>query len=116
MAVCHLVSISTEMPGPWRRIGWREESEEWVVSISTEMPGPWRPIVWLARRSSMESFNLNRDARPLATRSEMSSRLNGIVVSISTEMPGPWRLAAINILARLEDGFNLNRDARPLAT
>src|SRR5205809_5626849 len=36
------VSISTEMPGPWRRPGVAITVSVVEVSISTEMPGPWR--------------------------------------------------------------------------
>src|SRR6266487_4241784 len=61
------VSISTEMPGPWRQaeILWCKAVLE--VSISTEMPGPWRPSVRGSSHPMLVCFNLNRDARPLAT-------------------------------------------------
>ncbi len=39
------------------------------VSISTEMPGPWRPSMLCIRAVVTIGFNLNRDARPLATQS-----------------------------------------------
>src|SRR5207247_1107805 len=61
------------------------------VSISTEMPGPWRLGRILPLYRWWIGFNLNRDARPLAT-------LFLLIVSIGL------------------GGFNLNRDARPLAT
>ncbi len=61
------------------------------VSISTEMPGPWRPVSPGIAYTKFISFNLNRDARPLATRSVSVSWYPSFVVSISTEMPGPWR-------------------------
>src|SRR5438034_1132197 len=35
------------------------------VSISTEMPGPWRPLVADVQANGLLGFNLNRDARPL---------------------------------------------------
>src|SRR6266487_3766340 len=61
------VSISTEMPGPWR-LAWdyRPKPGE-QVSISTEMPGPWRRSGVTCVQFPDESFNLDRDARPLAT-------------------------------------------------
>src|SRR6266487_2820804 len=37
------------------------------VSISTEMPGPWRLHSGIRCPTYQRSFNLNRDARPLAT-------------------------------------------------
>src|SRR5205823_2230545 len=61
-----IVSISTEMPGPWRQDAKKPARLPRRVSISTEMPGPWRP---------------SADHR--------MARLPA--VSISTEMPGPWR-------------------------
>src|SRR5438046_1328257 len=86
------------------------------------------------------SFNLNRDARPLATaffakgKSQVSwfqsqprcqapgdkfpnrSIETEMLVSISTEMPGPWRLRYLQRVHHARLRFNLNRDARPLAT
>ncbi len=41
--------------------------------------------------SSSFRFNLNRDARPLATKAKEKDNENRRNVSISTEMPGPWR-------------------------
>ena len=103
------VSISSEMPGPWRRMKiWA--CCDMSVSISSEMPGPWRRRASLHHRNE-ESFNLKRDARPLATpgiRRQSSAGFNLkrdarplatylifsmslLVVSISSEMPGPWR-------------------------
>src|SRR5438034_10159057 len=61
------VSISTEMPGPWRQFHVEVFKSDSLVSISTEMPGPWRPVVLLAPTPVLGGFNLNRDARPLAT-------------------------------------------------
>src|SRR6266704_3469653 len=60
-------------------------------------------------------FNLNRDARPLATYCWSEGELSKNV-SISTEMPGPWRQAATLVCGVAPHCFNLNRDARPLAT
>src|SRR5881396_3298475 len=61
------------------------------VSISTEMPGPWRPNTIIYPSNAGDSFNLNRDARPLATQKSVSCQVEIVC-------------------------FNLNRDARPLAT
>ncbi len=38
-----------------------------VISISDEMPGPWRLETGSPRRRLSMNFNLRRDARPLAT-------------------------------------------------
>ena len=109
------------------------------VSISSEMPGPWRPLSLSMLANAYCSFNLKRDARPLATVSRMAMQRYAqfqsqarcqapgdhdaehrvdvaieefqsqarcqapgdvgigrlvtldIEVSISSEMPGPWR-------------------------
>src|SRR6266496_3393537 len=62
-----------------------------AVSISTEMPGPWRLGYYSSHMASFTGFNLNRDARPLATNTKV-------------------------LLRSHLQCFNLNRDARPLAT
>src|SRR2546422_5452098 len=36
------------------------------ISISDEMPGPWRRLYFLRRELLYNDFNLRRDARPLA--------------------------------------------------
>src|SRR6266496_4294910 len=86
------------------------------VSISTEMPGPWRPLLFFLMSTQTVGFNLNRDARPLATHATGTTIDHERQVSISTEMPGPWRLGLTKTEAYPSSCFNLNRDARPLAT
>src|SRR6266496_3350008 len=81
------------MPGPWRlRSTGPGVGDENYVSISTEMPGPWRRTYQCTSHCKSWSFNLNRDARPLATEE------------------------FILIMFPTMKCFNLNRDARPLAT
>src|SRR6266496_2980919 len=61
------------MPGPWRRLTLLKRSIHAPVSISTEMPGPWR-LGSLHQASRLKiCFNLNRDARPLATEEEIAA-------------------------------------------
>src|SRR6266487_5051591 len=91
-------------------------------------------------RHGYRSFNLNRDARPLATPLSISGKsmlklfqsqprcqapgdkyygawlIKILRVSISTEMPGPWRPSVRGSSHPMLVCFNLNRDARPLAT
>src|SRR6266487_6665159 len=55
------------------------------------MPGPWRLGYYSSHMASFTGFNLNRDARPLATNTKV-------------------------LLRSHLQCFNLNRDARPLAT
>src|SRR5712692_8612207 len=38
-----IISISHEMPGPWRRLIEFDKILIELISISNEMPGPWRP-------------------------------------------------------------------------
>src|SRR6266496_2271708 len=127
-----------QAPGdtPWKPVS----TPITYVSISTEMPGPWRLTALLPEHRFFQGFNLNRDARPLATNmisqqfgfflvvsisTEMPGPWRQLIhtpgsqaspVSISTEMPGPWRRRAHTRRAHLHTSFNLNRDARPLAT
>src|SRR6266487_1271413 len=82
----------------------------------TEMPGPWRHTVEPPDTEPNLRFNLNRDARPLATLKIRQTWIYWGKVSISTEMPGPWRLGRRLARDALYGRFNLNRDARPLAT
>src|SRR6266571_4276386 len=111
------------------------------VSISSEMPAPWRLQALVCRGSLVRSFNLKRDASPVATWRwcSRSSRLRD--VSISSEMPAPWRhgcqerqerdIDKFQSQARCQprgdascsslypgrfNGFNLKRDASPVAT
>src|SRR6266516_4535422 len=109
------------MPGPWRHenaVLYMHSVQN--VSISTEMPGPWRPGPSPMHRQICWCFNLNRDARPLATEKKIvqhwethkfqsqprcqapgdeeknKSEREKLIVSISTEMPGPWRRSHAN--------------------
>ncbi len=40
---------------------------KYIISISGEMPGPWRPEARALIEEMESNFNLRRDARPLAT-------------------------------------------------
>src|SRR6266566_3031643 len=86
-----------------------------VISISDEMPGPWRPELVESHDLRQSNFNLRREARPLATpsfipehqfkrqfQSQTRSQAPGDLlylqiqslntrISISDEKPGPWR-------------------------
>src|SRR6266566_598031 len=86
-----------------------------VISISDEMPGPWRPELVESHDLRQSNFNLRREARPLATpsfipehqfkrqfQSQTRSQAPGdsvlfavalasFSISISDEKPGPWR-------------------------
>src|SRR2546428_11337813 len=128
------------MPGPWRPCTTFSHSPSNSISISTEMPGPWRQFSKFRLHDALVDFNLNRDARPLATfysvlvgnlghvfQSQPRCQAPGDVydvcfrepassISISTEMPGPWRRAKAAISAPSVILFNLNRDPSPFAT
>ncbi len=63
-----IVSISSEMPAPWRRpIKGERHVRDFFVSISSEMPAPWRLAYAMIAGIAIQSFNLKRDASPVAT-------------------------------------------------
>src|SRR6266699_656885 len=61
------ISISDEMPGPWRLNLPPLATGEQGISISDEMPGPWRRLAVPQELSAFADFNLRRDASPLAS-------------------------------------------------
>src|SRR6266705_260084 len=113
---CADISISDEVPGPWRPSSDvfltfdvssfqsqtrcqapgdhehdRYAEHDHKISISDEMPGPWRPQHPFAGCLCARYFNLRRDARPLATSSRRNTCDASRYISISDEKPGPWR-------------------------
>ncbi len=86
------------------------------VSISSEMPAPWRHKSRYRHRCTIICFNLKRDASPVATLDVLLVYLLVLVVSISSEMPAPWRLLFIHVNYHKILSFNLKRDASPVAT
>src|SRR2546429_1880075 len=54
-----------QAPGDWREDGYHKFWE--FISISDEMPGPWRRYMFFLAIAPPDNFNLRRDARPLAT-------------------------------------------------
>src|SRR5437016_3365534 len=87
-----------------------------MISISDEMPGPWRRVLCLLLSLPHSNFNLRRDARPLAAQRQRSRPRIRLSISISDEMPGPWRHIVLCLFMGVTMYFNLRRDARPLAT
>ena len=86
------VSISGEMPLLWRHKAQASITRPMQISISGEMPLLWRRSIFLYSLAHLQaSFNLRRDAAPLATLTS-------------------WRIGPSTI------SFNLRRDAAPLAT
>src|SRR5205823_2985161 len=80
-----------------------------------------KPILWRRGLSFcgdniIGSFNLSREANPLATRSNFRLYILQRTVSISVEKPILWRLCQGAVLPAPADGFNLSREANPLAT
>ncbi len=66
-----------------------------TTSICFNLNRDARPLatsIYYPSPARQVSFNLNRDARPLATNTFHGSAILPFTVSISTEMPGPWRL------------------------
>ncbi len=62
------------------------------------------------------SFNLKREANPLATVTTVVSWVTRFTVSISSEKPTLWRHALFFICRTFFLCFNLKREANPLAT
>jgi len=86
------------------------------VSISSEMPAPWRLWIRQAMIPRSLSFNLKRDASPVATTRERmkSSRAKGFNLKrdaspVATSGNPIW-------VCEFTNGFNLKRDASPVAT
>src|SRR5205823_5894058 len=87
-----------------------------AVSISGEKPVLWRRRTWIRRTYPAGSFNLRREASPLATplpfreaRRRQSFNLRREASPLATA-----QLAGISLTAR--PCFNLRREASPLAT
>src|SRR6266516_5251629 len=98
------------MQGPWRHIRSTARDLARYISISTEMPGPWRRQTTETNGTPREDFNLNRDARPLATANEQGRpRAQGTFQSQPRcQAPGDANTTPVPDI--LFDGFNLNRD------
>src|SRR5438034_8697277 len=79
------------------------------------MPGPWRLVIAGGLEYLKLCFNLNRDARPLATGGHTSRQDASSSFNLNRDArPLATLMCACLCLARI--CFNLNRDARPLAT
>src|SRR5437868_1478010 len=110
------ISISDEMPGPWRRKHTlAAQMAEAGISISDEMTGPWRQLLFQPSRFVLIYFNLRRDARPLATRYGQRARLCKDDFNLRRDAR-PLATPPVDAAARVDLHFNLRRDARPLAT
>src|SRR6266567_2199232 len=87
-----MISISDEMPGPWR------PAASWVMRVmkcrfqsQTRCQAPGDPCIGYLLHALLIYFNLRRDARPLATSGNPLQLGQAGDISISDEMPGPWR-------------------------
>ncbi len=87
-----------------------------TVSISGEKPIPWRHTLLLAEVMIKLSFNLRREANPLATAATRIFCSSLYWVSISGEKPIPWRQQRPSRPHERHQSFNLRREANPLAT
>src|SRR5207247_204945 len=101
--------------GPWRRVLPQRACSQRSVSISTEMPGPWRLLPLKVVGIHLISFNLNRDARPLATHLHKFPRLAVQGFNLNRDAR-PLATRFFLTIHNVVVCFNLNRDARPLAT
>src|SRR6266516_8141349 len=80
------------------------------------MPGPWRPNSSAPCRPYQKCFNLNRDARPLASSEVSMKEYHKILFQSQPRCQAPGDTKKWNLGLMSNMGFNLNRDARPLAT
>ena len=85
------VSISTEMPGPWRLLSCLHLMMHLLVSISTEMPGPWRQEYNQITAKGELMVSISTEMPGPWRRCCANEKNDAAIVSISTEMPGPWR-------------------------
>src|SRR5207248_2128616 len=87
-----------------------------MLSISDEMPGPWRHRRHADLKGALRDFNLRRDARPLATVlfSVLLARQGEFQSQTRCQAPGD--LTTEGPTGSMVQPFNLRRDARPLAT
>src|SRR2546425_12564029 len=85
------------MPGPWRLGCGDYDCTLWVVSISTEMPGPWRRDGVTCVQFADESFNLNRDARPLATPMAVRSTMSDMMFQSQPRCQAPGDVAGTTL-------------------
>src|SRR5207248_8548406 len=68
------------------------------VSISDEMPGPWRQDRVTASGLGSKRFNLRRDARPLATLSDIGQRPSQPEFQSQTRCQAPGDRTAVMLL------------------
>src|SRR6266568_2913686 len=86
------------------------------VSISSEMPAPWRPCKHSLYQLNCLCFNLKRDASPVATYAAL--RTGEIKVLFQSQARCQPRGDVMSVVSRKKEGscFNLKRDASPVAT
>jgi len=87
------ISISDEMPGPWRHgIYATVRSYTSWISISDEMPGPWRHIKRVLMAEKVYQFQSQTRCQAPGDCDANNPLVLAHYISISDEMPGPWRL------------------------
>ena len=126
------VSISDEMPAPWRQEALSAMRDARGVSISDEMPAPWRllkfqdeyKLKWLfqsqmrcqppgdAANGSAETsrfywFQSQMRCQPPGDLPHCAALPGSVLVSISDEMPAPWRRQATLPMPAARTSFNL---------
>src|SRR6266702_4471162 len=86
------------------------------VSISSEMPAPWRPLDSEPEEDMDAPFQSQARCKPRGDHMSTAELAQKCYVSISSEMPAPWRQQLREVLRRDTLCFNLKRDASPVAT
>ncbi len=86
------------------------------VSISSEMPAPWRPLDSEPEEDMDAPFQSQARCQPRGDHMSTEELAQKCYVSISSEMPAPWRRVPRLSIAIASMCFNLKRDASPVAT
>src|SRR6266699_495525 len=81
-----------------------------VISISDEMPGPWRPYAILQRHSKIGGFQSQTRCQAPGDIDQGTLNQGEFPISISDEMPGPWRHFAGRLCTGSYLSFNLSNN------
>src|SRR6266702_473877 len=87
-----------------------------MVSISSEMPAPWRPLRQLRYHRLRVCFNLKRDASPVATWTQLGSSFALALFQSQARCQPRGDDEHLGRCQRGAQRFNLKRDASPVAT
>src|SRR6266487_6378714 len=105
------------MPGPWRRKPRRRIMKiEGTFQSQPRCQAPGDGDEGMSEDRTNSSFNLNRDARPLATKCPTIIRVRTSRFQSQPRCQAPGDPLPTVKVRETHLSFTLNRDARPLAT